>query len=212
MIDGGRFTGIGPADDRDTDRALGDFLVGQLAKCFRLLVLFGRFGQQLAHRVIEFTHALAVLGGDHHRIAEPERIGLHGADLALFALALIGEQDHRLVGAAREIGKGAVVRRQAGAGVDHEKQRVGEFDRRLGLLLHARGQRAPRALIEPRGIDDGEAQVAEPGLALAAVTGHARGVVDQRELLPDQTVEQGRLADIGPADDCKRIGHRRSVA
>ena len=45
---------------------------------------------------------------------------------------------------------------------------------------------------------------AELRLALAPVAGHARPVVDQRELLPDEPVEQGRLADIRPADDRDR--------
>ena len=137
----------------------------------------------------------------------PERVGLHRADFAVLALALVGDQHHRLVGAAREIGKGAVVRRQAGARVDHEHQRIGKLDRGFGLLLHPRGQRALGALVEACGIDDGEFEIAEPRLALAAVAGDAGLVIDQRELLPDQPVEQRRFADIGPADDGDREGH-----
>ena len=58
---------------------------------------------------------------------------------------------------------------------------------------------------------DGEFEIAEPRLALAAVARHAGLVIDQRELLPDQPVEQRRFADIGPADDGNREGHERSV-
>ena len=81
-----------------------------------------------------------MLGRNLDRLAETQRVGLHRAGFALLALALVGDQHHRFVGAAGEIGKGAVVRRQAGAGVDHEHQRVGKSDRDLGLFLHPRGQ------------------------------------------------------------------------
>ena len=171
------------------------------------LVLLDGLRHQRAQRVVEIAHALAMLGGNLDGIAEAERVGFHRADFAVLALALVGDQHHRLVGAAGEIGKGAVVRRQAGAGVDHEHQRVGKRDRGFGLLLHPRGQRALGALVEAGGIDDGEFEIAEPPLALAAVAGDAGLVIDQRELLPDQPVEQRRLSDIGPADDGDREGH-----
>ena len=51
------------------------------------------------------------------------------------------------------------------------------------------------------GVDHPEVEPEQARLALAPVAGHARPVVDQRQLLADQPVEQGRLADIGPADD-----------
>ena len=56
-------------------------------------------------------------------------------------------------------------------------------------------------LLEPGRVDDAEAQGAEPRLAFAAVAGDARAVVDERELLADEAVEQGRLADVRPSDD-----------
>ena len=79
-----------------------------------------RLGHQAAQRVIEIAQALAVLGRDLDRFAEPKLISFHRAGVAVLAFALVGDQDHRLVGAAREIGEGAVVRRQPGAGIDHE--------------------------------------------------------------------------------------------
>ena len=46
-----------------------------------------------------------------------------------------------------------------------------------------------------------EFEIAKPAHAFAAVAGDAGLVIDQRELLPDQPVEQRRFADIGPADN-----------
>src|SRR3982074_882015 len=44
-------------------------------------------------------------------------------------------------------------------------------------------------------------------LTSAAIARNTGLVVDQRELLPDQPVEQRRFSDIGPADDGNREGH-----
>ena len=93
-----------------------------------------------------------------------------------------------------------VVGGQAGARVDHEQD--ASHRRSPSRSARASGRRAsPVALLEAGGVDDGEGEIGEPRLALAAVARHARLVVDQRQLAPDQPVEQRRLADVGPADD-----------
>ena len=117
------------------------------------------------------------------------------------ALGFVGEQDDRLVGAAHELRKMPIGRRQAGARVDHEQDRVAIDQRRFGLRAHAPGERLAIALFEPGGVDDRECEIAEPRVALAPVARHAGRVVDQRELAADQPVEQRRFADIGPADN-----------
>ena len=209
MIDQRGFAGIGAADDGDADRTLRELLVGfDDVVVVELFTLLDRLRHQHAQRVVEIAQALAMLGGNLDGIAEAQRVGFHRADFAVPALALVGDQHHRLVGAAREIGKGAIVRRQPGARVDHEHQRVGKADRGFGLLLHPRGERALGALVEAGGVDHGEFEIAEARIALAAVAGDAGLVIDQRELLPDQPVEQRRLSDIGPADDGNRKGHK----
>src|SRR3546814_4115939 len=52
-----------------------------------------------------------------------------------------------------------------------------------------------------RGIDDAEIEPDQMRVPLAPIARHPRLIVDQRELLADEPVEQRRLADIGPADD-----------
>ena len=152
-----------------------------------------------------------MLGGNLHGVAEAECVGLHRADFAMLAFGLVGDQHHRLVGAAGEIGKGAIVRRQADPRIDHEQQRVGERDCGFGLLLHPRRQRALGALVEAGGVDDGEFEIAETALAFAAVAGHARLIIDQCKLLSNQPVEQRRFSDIGPADNGNGERHEKSV-
>src|SRR3546814_13991441 len=52
-----------------------------------------------------------------------------------------------------------------------------------------------------RGIDDAEIEPDQMRVPLAPIVRHPRLIVDQRELLADEPVEQRRLADIGPAVD-----------
>ena len=152
-----------------------------------------------------------MLSGNRHGIAEAECIGFHGTRLTVLAFALVGDKHDRLVGTACEIREGTVGRRQTDPCIDHEHQRISGSDRRFRLLLHPRGERTLRAFIQACGIDQREFEIAEPALAFAAVAGDSWLVIDKRELLPNQPVEQGRLADIGPADDGDRKGHKKSV-
>ena len=137
--------------------------------------------QGFAQRLEQIDQPLAVLGRDADRIAETELIGFQHPGAAALALGLVGDHDHRLAGAPHQIGEGAVVRHRSGLGIEHEEHRVGLLDRQLGLRQHAAGEALGAGLFEPRGIDDGEVQIAEPGLALAPVAGDAGPVVDQRQ-------------------------------
>ena len=145
-----------------------------------------------------------MLGRERDRIAEAEPEGLVGLQVAGPALGLVGQQDHGLARPAHEVGEVPVVRGHADARVDDEQDRVGISQRLLGLRAHASGQGRRFGLLESGRVDDREAEVAEARLAFAAVARHAGLVVDQRELLADEPVEQRRLADVRPADD----GHR----
>ena len=167
MIDQRGFAGIGAADDGHANRPLRQILVGiDHVIVVEFLRLLDRLRHQHPQRVVEIAEALAVLGGNLDRLAEAQRVGFHRAGFAVLAFAFVRHQHHRLVGAAREIGERTIVRREAGARIDHEHQRVGETDRGFGLLLHPRGQRTLRALVEACGIDDGEFEIAEPRLRL----------------------------------------------
>jgi hypothetical protein len=100
-----------------------------------------------------------------------------------------------------------VERRDAGARVEQQQRDIGLADRLLGLLAHAGLERLVEHILQAGGVDHGEVEVAEMPCAEAPVARHARLVVHQRQLLADQAVEQGRLADIRPADDGDGEGH-----
>ena len=161
----------------------------------------GDVRQGFAQRLEQIDQPLAVLGRDADRIAETELVGLQHPGAAALALGLVGDDDHRLAGAPHQIGKGAVVRHRSGFRIEHEEHRVGLLDRQLGLRQHPAGEALGVGLFKPGGIDDGEVQIAEPGLTLAPVAGDAGQVVDQRQAPADQPVEQRGLADVRPPDD-----------
>ena len=142
-----------------------------------------------------------MLGGQRDRLAEAKTEGLVNAVAPRAAFGLVGDDDDRLAGAAQTLRKMPIGRGEAGARVDHEQDRVAIHERGFRLRAHAPGERVRIALLETGGVDDGEGEIGESGLALAAVAGDARLIVDQRQPAPDQPVEQRRLADVRPADD-----------
>ena len=154
----------------------------------------------------DLADAERVLGRDRQRLAETERIGLVDARLGRAALAFIGGEDHLLAGAAHQLGENLVGRHHAGPRIDQEQHEIGLGDGRFRLLAHARGKPLIPGL-EPRGIDEGDGARPKLGLGLAPVARQPGLVVDQRQLLADQPVEQGGLADIRPSDDGDGEGH-----
>ena len=154
-----------------------------------------------AQRLEQIGDALAMLGAERDRIAEPEPIGFEDAALPGMAFGLVGDDDHRRALGAQPAADLLVERSQALARVDHEQRRVGIAHRGLGLVAHPARKRMRVLILEAGGVDDPEFEAEQLGLALAAVAGHARPVVDQRQPLADEPVEQGRFADVGSADD-----------
>ncbi len=116
------------------------------------------------------------------------------------ALAFVSRQHHRLAGASHQIGEDLVRRDHAGAGIDEKQHDIGLRDGLFGLLAHAHGE--PRiAGLQPRGIDERHIACPQLGLRLTPIPRQARLIVDQRQPPAREPVEQGGLADIGPADN-----------
>ena len=115
---------------------------------------------------------------------------------------LVDREEHRLAGRAQLLREIAIDRRDAGAAVDDEHQRVRFVDRAHRLAVDAGADHLGRGLgIETAGIDEPERRAEVVGLAVAAIAGEVRRVVDERGAAADEPVEQRRLADVRPADD-----------
>ena len=101
------------------------------------------------------------------------------------------------------IGDLVVGRGQPGRGVDDPDDDVRLAHGLLGLQADV-GQQIAFARVEPdaAGIDDGELAFAPLGGAVQAVARRAGLFVHDGAVLADQTIEEGRLADVGSADQC----------
>ena len=156
-VDQGRLAGVGPADDGDPHRlgvvigrlgiGIGDVLADQrLADRNLVVFLFVAEGALFAERfddgVAQLGQALAVLGRNADRLAEPKFPAFQQPALGAFRFGLVGDQHDRLAGFPDDLGKGPVVGRQAGLGVDHEEDQIRLADRDLGLGAHAALKRA----------------------------------------------------------------------
>ena len=166
-----------------------------------LLVARPSFGQHRPQRLVEIGRALAMLGRQRDRLAEAQFVGVEHAAAPGGAFRLVGDEQDRLVDAPQRIGEMPVGRGHTGPRIDEEQDRVASRKRRFRLRAHAAGERGRIALLQSRRVDNGEDEIAEMRLALAAIAGDAGLIVDKRELAADEPVEQRRLADVGAADD-----------
>ena len=90
--------------------------------------------------------------------------------------------------------------------IDDEQRNIGAVDRRLSLLAHPSGQRLRVLILKPGGIDETELEPQQIGIALTPVARDAGPVIDQRNLLADEPVDQRRFTDIGAACNCQADG------
>jgi hypothetical protein len=160
------------------------------------------------HRVEQVAGPLALDGRDRDRLAEAEFVKLGARDLGPAVLDLVGGRDDRLVGPAELVGNIGIGTRRAGLGVQHEDDHVGLADRLLGLLDDLVDVAAVDLLPDAAGVDNREVAPIPIGLAIEPIAGRPGHVVGHRSSLADQAIEEGRLADVGAADDGDdRVGH-----
>ena len=226
-VDQRRFAGIRAADDSDAHRlgfVIGGFAVGirfgdvladqhvafgrKIVGVFLVLGEAALLAKRLDDGVAQVGHALAVLGRNRDRLAEPglprfEQAGFRGA-----RFGFVGGQHDRLAGLAHDVGEGPVVGQQAGAGI-HRKITRSASRMAMSVCWRMRPCSVSGAAVSKPAVSmTSKLQIVEFCRMDAAVAGDARRVVDERQLLARQTVEQRRLADIRPADDGNLEGHQ----
>ena len=153
-------------------------------------------------RLEQVCDAFAVLGAERDRFAQPKPIGFERPAFTRPPFGLVGDHDHRRGRDPQPARDLFVHWGQALARVDHEQRRVGFAHRGLGLLAHAARQAGRVLVLEPGGVDHPELQPNQVGVAFAPVARDSGPVIDQREALADEPVEERRFADVGAADDC----------
>ena len=159
----------------------------------------GASGSASSAMVEHVAAAAAVHGGDHDRLAEPERPQRQRVGLALGVVHLVGDEHDRLARPAQHPGDRLVLVGGADPGVHHEQHRVGEADRDLRLLGHLGGQ-ALRLGQPAAGVHQGELPAAPVGVVGHPVPGNTRHVLHDRLARAEDPVDQRGLADVGTAD------------
>ncbi len=139
-----------------------------------------------------------MFGGKGDGVAQAQAECLHHAVVTGFALGLVGHQHDGRVAFAQPAGDFLVQRGDASACIDDEQGDIGIFDRRLCLHPHAAGQGLGVFVLITSGVDDGEFDAKQVRLPFPPIARDAGLVIDQRQLLADEPVEEGGLAHIGP--------------
>ena len=142
-----------------------------------------------------------MLRADRDGRLEAEGIELGRIGLAGRVVALVDDEDHRRLRAPQAVRHLVIERRDAGGRVHHEQDQVRLLDRHPRLVLHPLLDVGARLDLQAAGVDHGERASRPFGRAVDAIPGGARDVGDDRDPLPDEAVEEGRLADVRAADD-----------
>ena len=203
-VDERRLAGVRPADDRDLRRPhlrlgeLGEVLV---AHRLRRRDRWRGGRQPIDDLVGQVAGVAAVLRADRQRRVEAQGVELAALVLPARVVGLVDDEEHRLRGAPQAIGDVMVERRDAGRGVDDEEDDVGLLDGDAGLVLDPLLDLRAGLELEAAGVDHREVAAAPVGGAVDAVAGRAGQILDDRDPLTDETVEQRGLADVRAADD-----------
>ena len=234
-VDERRLAGVGAPDDGEAERpgtggrgsaaVVGATVLpgsrGTRARPLRVLQvlrdLLRRPGLEQGHPdpvdlVLQVADALAMLGRDGDGFAETELEGVIEAFRSGPALALVGNEEHRLAGPPHECSKRLIGMSDARPCIDHEQHQIGLGDGTLRLLAHTGRNAAGRGLLEARRVDEDRRLARDRSLRLAPVAREAGHGIHEREPPAGETVEQRRLADIGPADDGEGKRHAQSAS
>ncbi|CKQ85724.1 Uncharacterised protein [Mycobacterium tuberculosis] len=156
-------------------------------------------GQRGEHPVEQVGHPPTVHRADRMRLTQAQRPQRRGVGFAFFAVDLVGGQEHRLAGSQQDTGRGLVGGGGTDTGVDHQDHRIRGAHGHRGLLGHqplqALGIGLPSAgVLYDEPASGPQRVVADP------VTRHAGNILHHRLAAAQDPVDQGGLADIGPAD------------
>ena len=197
-VDKRRFAHVGTPRHRELDGARPLVLIG------RLLL---REWKALERQVQQGAYALAMRGRHRQHIAQAELKELGQPGTVLHAFGLVGDQQAHLAQAAQVPGYIVILSRDAIAHVHHEQDHVGLRDGLAGLFAHLLDNPAAGIGLEAAGVNGNEREFAVFALSVVPVPRQPGKVGHDRVPGPGQTVEQGRLAHVGAANQSQNRFH-----
>ena len=173
----------------------------------------GTFGHACGERGLEVGNAVAGGGGDHEDLLELHplvQLGGEGEELVLGGYVdLVEDQDLGLRAALQRIQHRLDAGGEAGLRVDHEGDEIGILSPAPCSGDHGAIEAAPR--LEDAGrVDEQGLSIVQDGDPHEAGAGGLRLGADDRDLLSDERVDEGRLARIGrthDGDEAATFGH-----
>ena len=161
--------------------------------------------RQRAHDLVEqVAHPLAVLGGDLDDRLEPHLVELEHASARLLVVGLVDGQQYRRRRFPQGGGDLLVTGHEPFAAVHHEHHDVCRLDRPLPLHDDQLVQRILAGAEHPPGIHQPERRLEPLGRFVDHIARRAGDRGDDRPPGTRDPVEQGRFADVWPADQHDR--------
>jgi len=162
-------------------------------------------GQALGDQVFQRFQILSMLRGNRHDLGVGQLLGepaqmRQQLGLVLDAVGLVHRHDQRPGNVLYALQHSLVLIGPAGT-IDDENHHVDVLQRGGRGAVHVAVERGLAVLVQARGIDIDRLHAALGLDAEHVVTGGLRLARGDRQLLPENMVEQGRLADVRPADD-----------
>jgi hypothetical protein len=169
-------------------------------------------GQALDDEVQEVARPVPVQGRDRERIAETQTVELDRLVVAARVVDLVGHDEHRLARPSEDVGHLLVAGRDSRLRVDDEDDEIGLLHRAARLLRDLLGQRRVVSDVDPARVHEDEALAGPLADDILAIACHAGRLEDHGLPGRGQAVDEGRLADVGEADDGdgpqeRRVGH-----
>ncbi len=192
-VDERRLADVGSADDRD----LG---LDRLGRRARTCPPPG----ERRHRVQQIADAGAVLRRDRNHLLEAERVELDDARLRLAIVGLVHGDDDGAAALPDGRRNFFVAGDEPVPAVGHEHDQVGRGDRAMALLQDELVQRILARAEHAPGVDDGDLRALPFGVGGDDVAGRPGDGRDDGAPRPGDAIEEGRLADIRPADEDDR--------
>ncbi len=166
-----------------------------------------RFGQALDDGLAQGIEVVALRGGERHDVDElvaPSELGHPGqqAVLGVHAVHLVHHRDGGPSGTLHPLER-MVVFRVPLQRLEHEEAQVCVLERRRRRAVHGFVERPPLAAVQPWGVDECDLRIRQVADPENPVPRRLRPRRHDAQLLADQRIEQRRLADVGPTDQCR---------
>ena len=159
------------------------------------------------NRLIKFTKAFAMFGRKGNWVPKAEAIGLIDARGSSFTFAFVRTKDNRCASTAKPLCKMLVHWCHTVPRIIKHQCDVCFINSLARLLAHTVRQRARSTFFQPGSVDKIKFKISDITVSCTAVTCYARRIINDCQLLANQTVKQSGFAHVGTTNNGKCKTH-----